>query len=105
MSPQPLPRRLRPFVVGSGAASPRRLCFRLQPGQCLTVATGSPVTFVKNGAGSSREFPALRGPLTITSRFSFPGMRSIDDSLQKVIFPARGEYEGILESETTVEVE
>jgi hypothetical protein len=79
--------------------------YLLQPGQCLRVSLSSSVTFVEKGPGSSREFPALRGPLKITARFEFPGMRSIDDTRQKVIYPARGEYEGILESEATVEVE
>ena len=63
------------------------------------------MTFVEKGPGSSRELPAVRGPLRITARYSFPGLLAIDDPQQKVIYPARGEYEGILESEATVEVE
>jgi len=79
--------------------------YLLQPGQCLRVALSSPMTFVEKGPGSRRELPAVRGALHITVRHSFPSLHSIDDSQQKVIFPARGEYEGILESEGTVVVE
>ncbi len=79
--------------------------YLLQPGQCLRVALSSHMTFVEKGPGSRRELPAVRGPLHLTASYCFPGLRSINEAQQKVIFPARGEYEGILESVATVAVE
>jgi RNA polymerase sigma factor (sigma-70 family) len=78
----------------------------LQPGECLRVALSTPVTVVeKPGPRSVRELHADRGPLTIKATLYLPGSQSYDDAKQKVLMPAKGEYEGILDSEVTVEVE
>ena len=78
----------------------------LPPGQCLRHTVHSPLRVVeKSEKPSAFDLQAGPGTISITGTLHLPGTQSSDDDKQKVISPAKGEYEGILTSVAAVEVE